>query len=118
MTLFIVFIVGIVVAQTWHDWRKGSKDWVLPEWAKGVALGGVMAVCLAAATSFASAWIEDPASQWAVDLVSRTLWPEASLVLLGIAVIVFMIRKRRIPWVLVLGGLALAAMWLGMAFGS
>jgi hypothetical protein len=116
--LFVLIIVGVVVAQTWRDWRQNSKNWVLPEWARGVALGGVLAVSLAAVSSFATAWMQDPATQWGDTLQSRVFWPQAGLVAIAGAVIFFMVRKRRLPWMVLLAGMVLAAFWIGMALGS
>jgi hypothetical protein len=116
--LFVLIIVGVVVAQTWYDWRKNSKDWVLPDWARGLALGGIVAVSIAAVTSFATAWIADPVSQMGGVIASRVFWPQAGLVLISGTVIFLMARKRRLPWLLLLAGMVLAAFWVGMALGS
>jgi hypothetical protein len=117
--LFVLMIVGVVVAQTWHDWRKNSKDWVLPDWARGIALGGVLAVLIAAASSYATSLIEDPASRLDGGMLdSRTFWPEVGLVAISATVIFLMARKRRLPWMLLLAGMILAAFWVGMVLGS
>lgn len=118
MGLFVLIIVGVVVAQTWHDWKKNSKDWVLPEWAKGIALGGVLAISIAAITSFASGWMQDPASQLGGVLESHTFWPQVGLVAISATVILLMARKRRLPWMLLLAGMVLAAFWVGMVLGT
>ena len=44
MALFVLILVGVVVTQTWLDWRDAKKAWSMPEWAKGMALGGVIAI--------------------------------------------------------------------------
>ncbi len=36
VALFVLLIVGVVVAQTWLDWRDTAKKWVLPDWAQGL----------------------------------------------------------------------------------
>ena len=54
MALFVLIVVGLVVAQTWFDWRDAKRDWIVPEWAKGMALAGVVAASLTAAASYAS----------------------------------------------------------------
>ncbi len=115
MALFVVMIVGVVVALTWVDWRDARKDWVLPEWAKGMALAGVVAASLTAATSFASFWLEDPAGQWAGRLGSRLFWPELGFVLCAMGIIIASVRKKRMRLMLVLTGLLTAAFWLGMS---
>jgi len=116
--LFVLIIIALVVAQTWHDWRKNSKDLALPEWAKGLALGGVLAVSIAGLASFASAWIQDPTSHLGGMLESREFWPQVGLVAISATVILLMARKRRLPWILLLAGMILAAFWVGSVFGS
>ena len=75
MALFALILVGIVVAQTWLDWRDEKKSWVVPDWAKGIALGGVVAVSLAAATSTASVWLREGAGQWTSARVHHVAQP-------------------------------------------
>jgi hypothetical protein len=116
--LFVLIIVGIVVAQTWYDWRKNNKDLVLPEWAKGVALGGVLAVCLAAITSYATGWMQDSATQSAASDASRVFWPQVALVAISGGVIFLMTRKKRLNWLLLLTGMILAAFCVGMFLSS
>lgn len=118
MGLFVLIIIAVVVAQTWHDWRKNSKDLVVPEWTKGLALGGVLAVSIAGLASFASAWMQDPMSQLGGILESHEIWPQIGLVAISATVILLMARKRRLPWMLLLAGMILAAFWVGAAFGS
>lgn len=115
MALFVVMIVGVVVALTWADWRDARKDWVLPEWAKGMALAGVVAASLTAATSFASFWLEDSAGRWAGGLGSRLFWPELGFVLCAMGIIIATVRKKRTRLMLVLTGLLTAAFWFGMS---
>lgn len=118
MGFFVLFIVGIVVAQTWHDWKKNSKDWSLPEWARGLAIGGVIAVSIAAVSSFAMGWMTDSAGQLGNYLNSNMFWPQAGLVVISAAVILLMARKRRLPWMILLAGMVLAAFWVGIVLGS
>jgi hypothetical protein len=116
--LFVLIIVGVIVTQTWYDWKKSSKDWVLPEWAKGVALGGVLAVSLAAMSSYATVWMQDPAAAFGGSFTGRTLWPQVALVTISATVIFLMARKKRLPWMILLAGMVLAAFWVGMVLGS
>lgn len=118
MGLFILIIIGLVVAQTWHDWRKNSKSWALPQWVNGLALGGILAVSLAAVASFASGWIQNPPAQLGSALDSAVLWPQIGLVSVSTVVILLMARKRRLPWMLLLAGMILTAFWIGSALGS
>lgn len=115
MALFVVAIVGLIVAQTWVDWRDAKKDWTVPEWAKGLALAGLVAVSMTAATSYASFWIEDAAGQ-----PSRTslFWPELGVVLCAMGIIVAAVRKKRLRIMLGLAVLFAVCLWLGMTFSS
>lgn len=114
---FVLFIVGVVVAQTWHDWKRNSKDWVLPEWMRGIALGGVIAVSIAAASSFAMGWITEPAGQ-SGNFLNSSMLPEMGLVVISATTILLLARKRRMPWLILLGGMVLAAFWVGIVIGS
>lgn len=116
--LFVLIIVGLVVAQTWYDWRKNSKELALPEWAKGVALGGVLAICLAALTSYAIGWMQESAMQSASPTASWRLWPELALLAVSGSAIFLMTRKRRWHWLMLLVGMVFAAFCIGMYFGS
>lgn len=118
MGLFILIVVGLVVALTWLDWRETRRVWAIPEWARGAALAGVLAVSLASATSFASAWIEGSASPWPAALGSRFFWPEAAFALGMMAVIVLAARKKRLRIVLLLAACCAAAFGLGMLLSS
>ena len=118
MALFVLLIVGVVVAQTWIDWRDARKDWVVPEWAKGAALAGVVAITLTEATSFASVWLRDSAGQWSAGISSPLFWPEAGFLLFTMGIIVASVRKKRIKLMLVLTGILTAAFWLGMTLSS
>lgn len=115
MELFVLVVVGLVVAQTWLDWRDTKKGWVVPDWIKGTALAGILAVSLAAATSFASAWIQDPANQLGDELSLSHLWPELVFLFCMMGIIVFTVRKKRLRLLFLLTGVLVAAFWLGMA---
>jgi hypothetical protein len=118
VALFVLLIVGVVVAQTWMDWRDARKDWVVPEWAKGAALAGVVAITLTEATSFASVWLRDSAGQWSGGISWPLFWPEAGFLLCTMGIIVASVRKKKIKLMLVLTGILTAAFWLGMTLSS
>jgi hypothetical protein len=115
LALFVLMVVGLVVAQTWLDWRDTKKGWVVPDWAKGTALAGVLAVSLTAATSFASAWIQDPANQTDSDFSISHLWPEIAFLFCVLGIIVFTVRKKRPRLMLLLTGVVVAAFWIGLS---
>jgi hypothetical protein len=117
VALFVLIVVGLVVAQTWLDWRETRKDWVMPEWAKGTALAGIVAVSLASATSFASAWMEDVSGQSAGGFASKAFWPQLAFLLAMLAIIVFALRKKKLRLMLLLAG-CLIAFGLGVMLSS
>lgn len=115
MALFVLVLVGIVVTQTWFDWRDEKKSWVVPEWAKGMALGGVIAVSLAATTSFASVWLREAADQSPNGFVPKVFWPELAFLLCAMAVIVFAARRKHLRFMLLFGLVLVAAIWFGVS---
>lgn len=117
MALFVLLVVGIVVAQTWLDWRDTQKDWVVPEWAKGTALAGLVGVSLAAASSYASVWLED-ASQSTTGLGSRLFWPEVGFLVCAMTIVVVAVRKKNLRLMLLLTGVVIVAFWLGVNLSS
>lgn len=118
MALFVVVVVGLVIAQTWLDWRDSRKNWVLPEWAKGLALAGIVAVSLTVATSFASAWIQDSAGQWTSGAGPGLFWPQLGFLLCAMGIIIATLRKKRLRLMLILTTLLTLAFWLGMTLTS
>jgi hypothetical protein len=119
VALFILVLVGLVVAQTWADWRETRKDLAIPEWAKGMALAGVVAVSLTAATSFATVWLADDAGQWTASFGTRFFWLELIFLMGVLGCIVLAARKKRMHVLLVAVGIAAAvAFWLGMTLFS
>jgi hypothetical protein len=114
MALFVLVVVGLVVAQTWFDWRDAKKGWVLPEWAKGMALAGALAASLTAAASFASSWLQDSAGNPRSLFNSPTFWPELGFLFCTMAVIVIAIGKKRLRLMMILTGVLIAAFWIGM----
>jgi hypothetical protein len=114
VALFVLMVAALVVAQTWLDWRDTKKDWVVPEWAKGLALAGCVAASLTAATSFASFWLQDPANAPNNTFNSAMFWPELGFLLCAMGVIIVAVRKKRLRLMLLLTGILTAAFWIGM----
>lgn len=112
MALFVILIVGAVVAQTWVDWRDAHKQTLVPEWAKGAALASVLAVLLALASSYASAWI-DGTVHFAGDGGSRAVWPEAGFLLGTLALGVAAMRSKRFRWMFIAAAILVGAIWVG-----
>src|ERR1700730_14886948 len=113
MALFVLIVVGVVVAQTWLDWRDACKDGVLPEWAKGVALAAALGALLTAATSSASFLMQDAPGGWNGGGCGL-FWPDLGFFLCAMAVVIFAVRKKRMRVLLALSALLIAAFWVGM----
>lgn len=119
MAFLVLLVVGIVVAQTWFDWRDAKSGWAIPEWMKGMALAGVCAVSLASATTFASSWLQSRgAAEQSGSTHSRLFWPELIFLVCALGIIVFGIRRKRLPLMVALTALLAAAFWIGMTFSS
>jgi hypothetical protein len=118
VALFVLIVVGVVVGQTWLDWRQTRKDWVIPDWAKGAALGGVIAISLAAATSFASVWMEDSSDQWSGGFGARAVWSQALFLIVMLAIVILAARKKRLRWTFLVAGGLVAVFWLGVTLSS
>ena len=114
MALFVLIVVGLVVGQTWLDWRDSIKGWIAPDWAKGIALGGVMAVSLAAAASFASVWLRGATAPWTAEVISWRFWMELGFLLAMMGFIVLAARRKDLRVVLLIVCLVAGALWLGM----
>jgi|SRR5579863_971187 len=112
VALFVLLVVGVVVTQTWLDWRDTRKGSRIPDWARGTALASVLAVLLALATSYASAWIEgsEPLSP-GVD--SRLLWPQIGFLICTMGLIVAAARHKRFRWMFVAAGIVVGVVWIG-----
>ncbi len=114
MALFVLVVVGLVVAQTWFDWRDAKKDWAVPEWAKGTALAAAVAASLTAVASFASFWLQDSAAASTGPFNSHMFWPELGFLLCAMGAIIIAIRKKHLRLMLILTGVLTAAFWIGM----
>jgi len=119
VALFVLVIIGLIVAQTWLDWRDTGRTWFVPDWARGAALAGLIAVSLAAATSFASIWIQESADQFDTGVTSsRLFWPQIGFLVCMVAIIIVGIRKKRMRLPMAITGCLVAAFWVGMTFSS
>lgn len=115
MALFVLVVIGLVVGQTWLDWRDTKRNWVVPEWAKGLGLAALLAVSLTSATTFASSWLQGEAGSWGSELSSRRLWFEIGFLVCSMGLIVLGARKKRLRVALLMAGIAAAIVcWVGM----
>jgi hypothetical protein len=117
VALFVLVVVGIVVAQTWLDWRETRKNSPLPSWAKGMAMASVLAISLASAASYASVWIEG-SGQSTASTGSQFFWPELGVLLCALGIVILTARQKRIRWMFILTGIVVAAFWLGLTLSA
>jgi hypothetical protein len=115
MALFVLIVVSLVVAQTWLDWRDAKKKFVVPDWAKGMALAGATAALLTATTSYAAFWLQDSAGESGSLFNSQMFWPELIFLLGAMGIIVLAVRKKRLRLMVILTGMLTAAFWIGMS---
>jgi hypothetical protein len=118
VALFVLILVGVVVAQTWADWRDARKKLIFPDWAKGTALAAVVATSLTAVVSFTSVWIQDAASANGSAMPSKMFWPELAFLLCMMGAVVLSLRKKRLRLMLILVAMVLGAFWLGVMLSS
>src|SRR3984885_1733807 len=102
MALFVLVVVGLVIAQTWFDWRDAKRNWVIPEWAKGMALAGAIAASLTAAASYASSSLVESGAHPAIVFNAPPFWPDLGFMLCGMPVIGVSVRKKRLLLILVI----------------
>lgn len=115
MGLLVLTLVAIVVAETWFDWRDAKRSRPIPEWGKGVALGGLAAVSIAASSAFASVWIRDEAGDWTGGFGAPRFWLEIAFALAMLGVIVYGIRKKRLRLMFLVSCALIVVFALGMA---
>lgn len=113
MALFVILVVAIVVSATWLDWRDTRKGSLIPDWAKGTALAGVVAVSLTLAASYASAWIEGT-EHLSAGVDSALFWPDLGFLACTVGLIVASVRSKRFRWVFVSTGILVGAIWFGL----
>ena len=114
MALFVLILVGVVVAQTWVDWRDTNRGWVVPDWAKGVALGGTVAVSLAATASYASVLLGDSGTEWSGGVGTGMFWIEVGVLLTVLGMIVLAARYKRFGLALAIACVLAAVVFFGL----
>ena len=118
MAFFVLVVVGLIVAQTWADWRRTRQESIFPDWAKGTALAGTVAVSLAAAAGFAVVWLQDSANRQANGFTSRSLWLQIAFVAAAMLAIVLAIRKERMRLLFLFAAAFLIVLWVSASFLS
>ncbi|HEV2288411.1 MAG TPA: hypothetical protein VGR81_05595 [Candidatus Acidoferrales bacterium] len=118
MALFIVLIVGLVVGQTWWDWRETQRKSALPQWIGGLALAGMVAAVVTGLGSMGSVLYQHALSELQGPSSSAFFWPEAGFLVCGLAVVVIATRKKSVRTLLFVAAILALALWLGMTLYS
>lgn len=118
MAFFVLVVVGLIVAQTWIDWRRTRQEWIFPDWAKGTALAAAVGVSLAAIAGFAVVWLQDAAAQEPNAFVSRSLWMQIAFLTAAMLAIVLAIRKERMRLLFLFAAAFLIVLWVSASFLS
>ncbi len=117
VALLVLLIVGVVVVQTWMEWRDTRRGWHLPQWASGLALAALVVTPLTATASFASMWYED-----SLGLLGRGVgawfWFEMGFALCAMGIVVAATRRRRLRTLMVIAGVLTVGLWIGLALSS
>ncbi len=117
MALLVLLIVGVVVSQTWIEWRDARRGWHVPEWASGLGLAALVATPLTATASFASMWYQD-----SLGLRSRGIgawfWFEMGFALCAMGIVVAATRRKRLRTLMVIAGVLTVGLWIGLALST
>jgi len=117
VALLVLLIVGVVVSQTWIEWRDARRGWHVPEWASGLGLAALVATPLTATASFASMWYQD-----SLGLLGRGIgswfWFEMGFALCAMGIVVAATRRKRLRTLMVIAGILTVGLWIGLALSS
>ena len=120
MALFVLILVGVVVAQTWADWRDARAKLVIADWAKRQPV------------RWRAPWplrwpplLHLPRCGFKIRRRSRGrqslpgfFWSELIFLLCMMGVVILSLRKKRLRLMLLLVGMVVGAFWLGMMLSS
>lgn len=112
MALFVLAVVGVVIAQTWLDWRESRSRELVPPWVRGVALAAWITASGSAAISFVSFWLRSEAGQGQGAFGPSLLWKEVGFLAAVLGILVVGVRKRQLRWIVLLAGVVGAILWL------
>jgi hypothetical protein len=99
------------------DWSEDRRTWLLPDWAKGVGLAGVLAISLTAGTTFAVYCYQESASNPTTGVTSW-LWLELGFLLCGLGVVLASVRRKRVRTLLIISAIFTVILWIGLALTS
>jgi len=115
VALLVLFVVVLIVGQTWMDWRRTRLRSAIPEWASGLALAALVSTPLAASASFASIWYQDSFGPNGTG-IGAWFWFEAGFALCAMGIVVAAARRKRLRTLLVLAGMLTIALWFSLTF--
>lgn len=117
VALLVLLIVGVVVGQTWVEWREQRRRLHMPEWASGLGMAALVATPLTATASFASMWYQD-----SLGLLGRGIgawfWFEMGFALCAMGIVVAATRRKRLRTLMVIAGVLTVALWIGLALST
>jgi hypothetical protein len=117
MALFAVLIVGMVLAQSWCDWRDTHHRSALPRWGGGLALGGFIAGAFSAAIPLAiSLFGQKSAGELTGRSGSGLFWLQLVFVLAAMSIVVFAVRRKRPRILVALAFLLLIVLCVSLAW--
>jgi hypothetical protein len=117
VALVAIVIVALIVGQTWSDWRRDRRGWMLPQWASGLALAALIATPLTATACFASIWYQDSLGLGTSSL-DTWFWLEMGFALSAMGIVIAATRKKQLRVLLLLSAVLTAALWAGLTLFS
>jgi hypothetical protein len=115
VALFVVFVLGLVVAQVISDWRRTHHGFALAGRDGGLAVGAVFAAAMATGISL---FEQKTAGEWPVRSSSNFFWPQLLFTLITMGIVVFAVRKKRAPVIIALAAILLVVLCLSLALIS
>jgi hypothetical protein len=118
VALFVVFVLGLVAAQVFSDWRRTHHGFALAGRDGGLAVGAVFAAAMATGISLLE---RKTAGEWPVHSGSsffrlELVFTLVTLVTMGI--VAFAVRKKRAPVIVTLAAILLVVLCLSLALLS
>jgi hypothetical protein len=110
--LFVVFVLGLVVAQVFSDWRRTHHGFALAGSDGGLAVCTVFAAAMVTGISL---FKQKTAGEWPVHSESSFFWPQLLCTLVTMGIVAFVARKKRAPVISALAAILLVVLCLSLA---
>jgi Na+/proline symporter len=112
VALFVVFVLGLVVAQVFSDWRRTHHGFALAGRDGGLVVGAVFAAAMATGISL---FEQKTAGEWPVHGGSNFFWPQLIFTVVTMGILAFAVRKKRSPAIIDLAAILLVVLCLSLA---